>query len=166
MKPARPARKSETGTAEPPRRSFKPRDLGSMIPTLTREAFRRRSPASVTLFIDWMQIVGESLGTRTEPRKLSAGTLTIACRGPVAMEIQHMQTALIDRINTWCGQRIVERLKMTQDFQPANQTSGRPARRTPPNVQPVIVDDMPEGPLRDALEALGTRLAERNATRK
>ena len=137
-----------------------------MIPTLTREAFRKRSPASVTLFIDWMQIVGESLGTRTEPRKLSAGTLTIACRGPVAMEIQHMQTALIDRINTWCGQRIVERLKMTQDFQPSSQTSGRPARRQTGHVPPVVIDDMPEGPLRDALEALGTRLAERNATRK
>ncbi|NHN88665.1 DUF721 domain-containing protein [Acetobacter sp. LMG 1627] len=138
-----------------------------LIPGITREAFRKRSPAHVTLFIDWMQIVGQALADRTEPRKLSAGTLTIACRGPVAMEIQHMQTALVDRINTWCGHRIVDRLKLVQDFQPTSPHLATGAKKQPRvSVPPVVVADLPEGPLREALEALGTRLAERKAAQK
>lgn len=168
MKPIRPTGKSAASEPRPaPKRAFKPRDLSSLMPGITREAFRKRSPASVTLFIEWREIIGPNLADRTEPRKLSAGTLTVSCNGPVAMEIQHMQGALISRINTWCGHTIVERLKLTQDFQAGGQKKplqqGRP---TAPDIVPVRVPDLPEGPLRQALEALGTRLAERSTRRR
>lgn len=69
-----------------------------------------------------------------------------------------MQESVIERINTWCGQRIVERLKITQDLQPAARSA---PRRPKVAVTPTELPDMPEGPLRTALEALGTRLRER-----
>ena len=168
MKPARPTGKGRNGEMPtPPKRTFTPRELGTFIPGIAREAFKKRSPANVTLFLDWPKIVGTHLANRTEPRKLSLGTLTIACSGPVAMEIQHTQTALIDRINTWCGHKMVERLKLVQDTTlrpataPRRLTTGQSAA-----ISSVKVPDMPEGPLRDALEALGTRVAERKAAQK
>lgn len=170
MKAARTSGKAGKNKAEdrqppqPPKRAFAPRTLSTLLPGVTKEAFRKRSPATVTLFLDWSNIVGESLARRTEPRKLGAGTLTIACHGPVAMEIQHMQAALINRINMWCGQKIVERLRLTQDFQPTTPKPRAVARQSAP-LTPPDLPDFPEGPLRDALEALGTRLAERRNRR-
>lgn len=165
MKATKKTGKSKTAEAQPPKRAFTARSLSALLPAVTRPAFRKRSPATVTLFLDWHSIVGPSYASRTEPKKLTAGTLTIACRGPVAMELQHMQASLIERINTWCGPQTVERLRLTQDFQPSAQSS-RTARPKPSPVSSVSLPEMPEGPLRDALEALGSRINERGGARR
>ena len=43
----------------------------------------------------WSGIVGPILADLTVPRRLSQGTLTIGCSGPVAMELQHLSTELL-----------------------------------------------------------------------
>lgn len=149
-----------SATFTPSRRAWAGRDLGALLPGVTKPAFRKRSPATVTLFLDWKKIVGPSYATRTQPKKLSAGILTVACQGPAAMELQHMQSGMIDRINRWCGPGTVFRLKITQDFQPVKATTS-PRRKPVTPIEPVSLPDLPEGPLRDALEALGNRISER-----
>ncbi|ASC05786.1 hypothetical protein S101468_01539 [Acetobacter pasteurianus subsp. pasteurianus] len=62
---------------------------------------------------------------------------------------------LIARINTWCGEPLVSRLRFVQD--PAAGVRPRPQRRKPQNPGVICtLPEMEEGPLRQALETLGT----------
>jgi hypothetical protein len=143
------------------RHVYGPRALSSLLPAITRPALRQRNAASAQLVADWEAIAGPELAAVTLPRRLSGGTLTLACAGPVALELQHRSQLLIGRINTHFGRLLVDRLRFVQDDSAAR---ARPAsagpRQLPP--QPVAIPDMPEGPLRDALAALGGRIASRN----
>ncbi|WP_415498186.1 DUF721 domain-containing protein [Acetobacter orientalis] len=161
--------RGKTGATPPPespKRALTARSLAALLPAVTAPAFRRRSPASVQVFTDWADIVGPAHAAVTTPSKLSAGTLTIACAGPVAMELQHLSDALVARINTWCGHGLVARLRFVQDPQ-AGIRLAAPKRLAPslrPNPQ-CTVPDMEESPLRAALEALGARILQEKQKR-
>ncbi|MBX9596473.1 MAG: DUF721 domain-containing protein, partial [Roseomonas sp.] len=88
-----------------------PLPVGGMIARLTRPVFRKRSPAGAQLMADWPDVVGPALSAVTQPLRLSAGTLTLGCSGPVAMELQHLAPELIGRINAHLGRAAVERLR-------------------------------------------------------
>ncbi len=136
------------------RRSFVSLPLAQLMPPITRAAYRARSPAGADLMSNWPAIVGPRLADQTNPRKLSCGQLTIACSGPVAMELQHAAAVLIERINVQCGTRIVERLRFVQ----------APVAPRPPALPPQRaataspLRDLPAGALNDALAALAARL--------
>jgi hypothetical protein len=139
------------------RHVYGPRPLGALVPAIARPAFRRRSPAAAQVMADWPAIVGPRLAAITTPRRLSAGRLTLACAGPVAMELQHLAPELIARINTHLGAAVVERLGFTQDIQDAAPPA-KPARK--PTAETIrradaAVAELPEGELRAALAALG-----------
>ena len=143
------------------RHVFGPRPLAALVPRITRTAFRRRSPASAALLADWTAMLGPALARVTAPRRLHGGTLTIAASGPIALELQHLSGQLIDRINASLGQRLVERLRFVQDVAAA-------APKVPPRIRPGAAEaadrrvaDLPPGPLRDALSALGRAVLER-----
>ena len=133
-----------------------PMPLGTLIPSVTRPAFRRKSPAGSQVLADWAQIVGPALAAVTSPLRHSAGTLTLACAGPVAMELQHLAPELIGRINGHLGRVTVERLRFVQ--QAAAGARARPAPPRPAAVLPAGIADrlsaLPEGELRQALENL------------
>ncbi|GAN68629.1 DUF721 domain-containing protein [Acetobacter orleanensis] len=148
---------------EPPRRAMTARSLAALLPNVTAPAFKKRSPAGVQLFTDWGDIVGPAHAAVTTPRKLSAGTLSIACAGPVAMELQHLSDALIARINTWCGQALVARLRFVQDPAAGQRLTGRRKPVTPS--RPYPLPEMEDSPLRDALESLGAHIAQEKGKR-
>jgi hypothetical protein len=106
--------------------------------------------------MDWPAIVGPALAAVTTPHRLSAGGLTIACSGPVAMELQYMAVELIDRINTHLGSRVVHTLRFVQ----APPPPAAAARPGPPRhavaAAEAAVADLPAGELRNALVALGS----------
>lgn len=135
------------------RHVFGPRPLGALLPPLVRPAFKKRSPATAQVLADWGAIMGPAIAAVTTPRKLFAGTLSIACVGPVAMELQHLAPTLIGRINAHMGQVTVTRLRFVQDLQPLPPQ--KPARRPAGAAAEKAVSGLPEGALRDALEALG-----------
>lgn len=141
--------------AKPARHVYGPRAVGSLIPTLTKPVFRRQMPAAAQVIVDWESIVGPALAAVTTPRRLSNGSLTIACSGPIAMELQHMAVELMNRINTHLGARVVHTLRFVQV---ANRPI--PTRAAPPSAEAVAaaeasVAGFPRGELRDALAALG-----------
>jgi hypothetical protein len=132
-----------------------PRPVGALVPRITRPAFRRRAPAAAQLMADWEAIVGPALAAQTQPRRLAAGTLTIGCAGPVALELGHLATELAGRINAHLGATVVQRLRFVQDL-----IAAPPAPPSAPPPQVVALAEaklapIPEGPLRDALAALG-----------
>jgi hypothetical protein len=142
---------------EPPPRRFATLPLAQLLPAVTRAASKKRSPAGATLMANWATIVGPHLAAVTQPRRLARGTLTIACAGPVAMELQHLQDAVLARINTHAGERLVERLRFTQDHIAAPTppaTKRRAVLRQP-------VEGIPEGPLAEALAGLLQAIQER-----
>ena len=131
------------------RRTYVTLPLAQLVPGVTRLAFQKRSPAGAAVMADWGAIVGPRLAASTQPRRLSRGQLTISCSGPVAMELQHLQGALLDRINVHAGHRLVERLRFTQDH--VAPTPITPLRGVKVERQPIEGLD---GPLADALAGL------------
>ena len=94
---------TKSGMAIADRHVYGPRPLGALVPRIARPAFRARGAGTGQVMADWEAIVGPMLAAVSAPRRLAAGTLTIACAGPVAMELQHYATELISRINTHLG---------------------------------------------------------------
>jgi hypothetical protein len=139
------------------RRSFVSLPLAQLMPPITRAAYRARSPAGADLMSNWPAIVGPRLADQTNPRKLSRGQLTIACSGPVAMELQHAAAVLIERINVQCGTRVVERLRFVQA--PVSPRPPTLPRQVAARAAPL--PNLPAGPLNDALAALGSCLKAR-----
>ncbi|MBO1326146.1 DciA family protein [Acetobacter sp. TBRC 12305] len=134
------------------------RSLAALLPAVTAPAFRRRSPTGARLLACWADAIGPAHARLTTPQRLSAGTLTIGCASHVALELQHQADMLIARINTWCGDRLVTRLRFVHDPQAGRRPSSARQKRKP--AQPCTLPDLPEGPLRAALEALGTGIAQ------
>jgi hypothetical protein len=137
-------------------RAYGPRGIGGLIARVTRPGFRRRSPATSQIMTDWMQIMGPDLGGRTVPQKLSAGTLTIACAGPAAMELQHFAPQLIARINGHVGghgdKAPIQRLRFVQQNTAPKTGAAVERSRSAPKPPPPI--DLEPGPVRDALARL------------
>ena len=142
------------------RHVYGPRALASLLPAITRPALRSRNAASAQLVADWEAVAGPRIAAQTVPRRLAAGTLTLACAGPVALELQHQSQMLIGRINSHYGRLLVDRLRFVQDDSAAAVRPVAPTSQAIP--EPVAIADMPEGPLRDALAALGARIRQRN----
>ncbi len=149
---------ADTPVPDEARRAYGVRSLSQLLPPVTRSAYKRRSPASALLMSEWASIVGPHLAAQTAPRRLSGTQLTISCSGPMAMELAHLSAALIERINTASGKRIVERLRFVQDFAAA----AAPAPRMP-DVAPRPIEDMPPGELNDALARLRAAMLARVA---
>jgi len=140
-----------------PSRRFRLCTLGAVMPSVVRPALHRRPGLIVTIIMDWLDIVGPDLASVSAARKLVAGTLTVACAGPTALEFNYQGPQLIERINRHCGQSIVERLKIVQDFTIAPSRPRR-ARPAPP---PVEVAGIEDDALREVLGRLGARIRER-----
>ena len=137
------------------------RPVGALMPRLTRPAFRRRAPATAQVLADWSAIVGPAIAAVTTPRRLAAGTLTIACAGPIAMELQHLATEVIARINAHLGSKTVAALRFVQTPELLAVTAALPPPLDPAKLAAVeaAVRDLPEGELRGALASLGRAMA-------
>ena len=75
----------------------------------------------------------------------------------MAMELQHLSTEVMERINQYLGSDVVRRLRFVQTTTlapspPRRQLSTRMVR----NID--AVEAMPDGPLRDALRSLAGSL--------
>ncbi|MCW3476999.1 DUF721 domain-containing protein [Limobrevibacterium gyesilva] len=144
------------------RHVYGPRPVGALVPALTRPAFRRRGPATYQVVADWEVIVGPAIAAVTTPRKLFSGALSIACSGPMAMELQHLSEQLIGRINAHLGKIAVTRLRFIQDVPPPRPPAPKP-RPVAVAAARAAVADLPPGELRNALEALGRAILTRRA---
>ena len=140
------------------RHPYGPRPIAALLPALTRTAFRRRSPAAARLLADWEAIVGPSLAAVTVPERCAAGTLSLACAGPLALELQHLAPKLIERINTHVGRQLVTRIRFRQAPGAAPAALRIPAPNKAEAEEGAALAarlaGVQQGPLRDALAAL------------
>ena len=145
--------RNDKPSSDDARHVYGPRALSAVLPTLVRPILRKKAPSVALLISDWEAVIGPALAAVTTPRKLGAGTLTIACAGPVAMELQYLAPQLLSKINGYLGGNPVARLRFVQDMRPPPPM---PVQR-PPAIREAqqAVQGLPAGELRDALERLG-----------
>jgi hypothetical protein len=124
---------------------------------VVRPAFRKRAPAAANLLADWEMLAGPDLAARAAPVKFAGGTLTLACTGPVAMELQYTAPAIISRLNLALGNNMIERLRFVQQA-PVNAPAPAIARR---HTIPARPSNLPEGELGEALARLYEGIAMR-----
>src|SRR5690348_15290629 len=147
------AKDTDKGMNRDERHVYGPRPVSALVPVLTRPAFRRRAPATAQVLADWPAIVGPAIAAVSTPRRLSASTLTIACTGPIAMELQHLSNELLARINAFVGSQTVTGLRFVQTMD-----APAPALPQPRPADPAVASrvdaataSVPDGELRAAL---------------
>ncbi len=101
------------------------RRLGSLLPPEARKALRKFGFAEAEIVTKWKQIVGPRLGERTSPIRLAyrhgqrkSGALHILVDSGFAVEIQHIEPLLIERVNSYYGYAAVEKLVIHQGSLP------------------------------------------------
>ena len=157
---------TDPGMAKLSRPVHGPRPIAALVPIVARKALHRGAPGVSHLIDAWPGIVGPVLGEATAPRRLVQGTLTIGCSGPIALELQHLSTELISRINQYLGSQTVLRLRFVQSV----STRAQPRTRLKPNeaarkAASEAVARLPDSPLRAALAALGSAVLTESASR-
>ena len=150
-------------------RTYAMLSLAATLPRVTRRTLGRHGLAEGGLIADWTAIVGAMIAERSLPLRLSfaggerrEGTLHVRVSGALALELQHLEPQILERINGYFGYRAVGRLRIHQGPVPIER---RDRREPPPPLGPeaeaeigtlvAAVDD--EG-LRQALRDLGRSL--------
>ena len=106
--------KAKQTEPKPKRRGY-PTRAGLLLPKAAARAYRQHGFAESRLITDWQVIVGERLAEVCLPEKLSRdGALSIRVTPAFALELQHLEPKVLERIATFFGHRAVTRLKLKQ----------------------------------------------------
>ncbi|HUL10298.1 MAG TPA: DciA family protein [Candidatus Acidoferrum sp.] len=107
--------------------------LAVTLPKVTRRTLGRHGLAEGGLVTDWAAIVGQTIAERSLPLRLSftagerrEGTLHVRVSGALALELQHLEPQVLERINGYFGYRAVGRLKIHQGPVPTPPATRRP----------------------------------------
>jgi hypothetical protein len=111
------------------------RRIGQTVPDVAGKVLGKRGLAFGALITDWPSIIGHQLSLRTAPDKLSFprgkredATLHIRAMGAIALELQHLEPQIIERINSFFGYRAVARIKLVHAA-PLQPVRARPRAR-------------------------------------
>jgi hypothetical protein len=114
--------KDELLEEAPSKRTFVTQTLGKFIPQLTRVSFSKRGFSDGEILHRWPIIIGEMLAKASHPEKIvypkgqnGSGTLQLRVgNSGLALDIQHMEPVILDRINAHFGYRVISRIKIIQ----------------------------------------------------
>ena len=152
------------------------RAVSATLPKITKAILEKGGRDYAALVSEWSQIVGPGLAAASLPEKLakrrigesgpeSGGVLTLRVSSGAAMEIQHREPQLIERINAYLGHRAVTRLKLIQGPLPGRRRRGAkpPAALTPTESQEIdsAVAAVGDSELKTRLARFGRALAGR-----
>ena len=149
------------------------RMLGATVPRLTDKALRKRGFVESAIVHRWSNIVGAEVGSWCTPDQVAfprdrrvGATLRLLVHGARALELQHMEPVLLERINTVFGYEALARITIRQAPVPQARQSTRPQPRTlDPKEEDWIVDQVigfKDQGLKDALQALGRAVLSRD----
>jgi hypothetical protein len=108
--------------------------VGAVLPRIAGKTLGKRGFGEAQLVQHWTEIVGERLAKDASPLKLSFprggrrdGTLKLRVTPGIALEIQHDEPLLLERINGFFGYRVITRISLQQTG-PAPSHETRPRR--------------------------------------
>jgi hypothetical protein len=136
------------------------------LPRIAGRVLGARGLGEAQLLTQWASIIGPTLAEQVSPDRLSFprgerrnGTLRLRVAPAVALEIQHTEPVILERINAFFGYRAVARLVLIQG------PPTRPPRPRPPQRRPLTqaeqrlldqrVESVDDSALREALARLG-----------
>ena len=142
--------------------------LARAVSKVTRTAFGRQGFAEARVLTDWSAIVGPDLAADCLPESLSAnGVLRIRVAGGRALELQHLEPQLLDRIATFFGYRAVHRISLVQGPLPPRPAPAPPQPRAlEADEEETLAADLEttaDPGLRRALDRLGRAVLAREA---
>lgn len=102
--------------------------LSTLIGRITAKSFEARGLAAAGIAAEWPAIVGEAVAESSWPERLGRdGTLRVCVTGPVAVELQHLEPQILERIAAYYGYRAVTRIAYVNRAPPP-QPPGRERR--------------------------------------
>lgn len=138
---------------------------------VTRPVFGKHGFAGGALVVDWPAIVGSAVASHTlpvrikfPPKERAEGTLVVKVdSGAFAVELQHLEPLVLERINGYFGWRAVARLKLQQGPLPEKPKPTSTAAPPPDAPSPAMdrLAEVEDPELREVLERLGRRLGAR-----
>ena len=142
------------------------RALAADVPHIVKPALGKRGFAEGQLVAQWAEIVGGDLAQRMMPEKLAFppgarrdGALRLRVAPGFALEAQHREPQILERLNAFFGYRALARLVLVQGPLPAERmTVPRRRRDLAANEQAALaqrVAGIADSELRDALTRLG-----------
>ncbi|MDO8605518.1 MAG: DUF721 domain-containing protein [Phaeospirillum sp.] len=137
---------------------------------VTRPVFGKHGFAGGALVVDWPAIVGSAIAShampiriRFPPKERSEGTLVVKVdSGAFALEVQHLEPLILERINGYFGWKAVARLKLMQGPLPEAPHKAKPP---PPKAELdagtlARLAEVEDPDLREVLTRLGRRIGE------
>ncbi|WP_321397646.1 DUF721 domain-containing protein [Emcibacter sp.] len=135
------------------RRGSGTQSISELARQVSRGSFRRYGFAQSEIVARWPEIVGPVLSGCSVPERLTfprsesaGGTLYIRIEGSFAVEMQHLEELVLERINGFYGYRAVERL--------VYRHGPLPKRREQQSRAPVKLTDSQQKELDDLLSPL------------
>jgi hypothetical protein len=148
--------------------------LAASLGAVTKRAFARRGLTGADVARQWPAIVGSELAAHCRPRQLRFakpgeaidGRLTLRVAPGWALEVQHLEPLLLERINGFFGYRAVGRIVLQQGPLPALRRPAGGRGQMPVEGAPAALDralaaklsTVTDPELRAALEDLGRAL--------
>jgi hypothetical protein len=145
------------------------RRVGAELTRLTGPILGKQGLGEAKLLTEWAAIVGVALAGNCWPVKLAfprgqrqEGTLRLRVAPGVAVEIQHREPVILERINAYFGYRAVARLAIVQGPPPPrSEAPPAPPRPLQPSEKAALqqrLDGIEDPALREALELLGSAI--------
>lgn len=136
--------------------------MPDLLGTILGSEAKRRGLAEARLLTDWASVIGETIAARCQPVSLNRqGVLHLDVTGGAALELQHAELQVIERINTFFGRPTVSRLRLRQ-APPRRRTLTPPEAPPPPPLDAAekasigkAVEGIDDPELRKALASLG-----------
>jgi hypothetical protein len=153
--------------------------VGSFVPHLVREAFRRRGFTNIDIVLRWREIVGPALAAQTWPLRIEwprrqetvlrpdgtaeAGAqrtrLVVGATPARALEVEYAKRDIVERVNRYLGYRAATELAAAPDYAVAPKPAGSPPAAV--SLVPTPRGPAADNPLRAALARLGQAVAAR-----
>jgi len=151
---------------ESPRR-FRLSPLADCVEAAVKPSAQKRGLAERRLLAAWRDIVGATLAAQCMPEKLSfprgkqgEGTLTLRVGGSYALEVQHAEPVILEKIAGYFGYRAVAALRLVQAPLPikpraAKRMAAKPLSPSAQQKLEAVTAHAQDADLRQALERLG-----------
>ena len=147
-----------------PHRNKKLKAISAETERITSPIRKKRGLTEVAIISDWPKIIGNRLAQECLPLRISPGaganngTLYIQVSGVLALELQHMQTQVIERINGYFGYQAISRVILQQapviNEKPKKKIKKAPTKEDTAALD-LLLDGVTDNSLRKALRDLG-----------
>lgn len=147
------------------------RPLAELLDSALGDALAKRGFAGSDIVLNWSDIVGETLGKRSEPvrvqwpprrrgaeDRVEPATLHVQVESAFALDLQHRAPVIIERVNGYLGWACIGKLRLEQGPVGRGRVTKRPIPQPSPEAlakASQAAEGVADAALHDALVRLG-----------